>query len=197
MLFMPRLGAIKFFCGLRRERSEFTEKKYACGASLFMTGKNRAADIYWEQAGEAGMDWWIWIVAALALLGIEIAAGNTFYVIFFAFGALFVGILQAVGIAGPLWLQMVLFAVSSAAALAVFRRPLFDRIREGTAQRTVDDVTQEIATAVEAIEPNAGGKAKLRGVPWDARNVGDRSIAAGCKCAVEKVDGLTLWIRAQ
>ncbi len=143
------------------------------------------------------MDWWVWIVAALLLLGVEIAAGATFYVIFFALGALLVGVLEAVGIAGPLWLQMALFAVLSAAALAVFRRPLFDRIREGTAQRTVDDVTRETATAVDAIEPNANGKAKLRGVPWNARNVGDRAIAAGRKCIIEKVDGVTLWIRAE
>lgn len=143
------------------------------------------------------MDWWIWIVAALLLFGIEMAAGSTFYVIFFALGALLVGILQALGLAGTLWLQTALFAVLSAAALAVFRRPLFDRIREGTARRQVDDVTREIATAVEAIEPNARGKAELRGVPWNARNVGGRPIAAGCKCTIEKIDGLTLWIRAE
>ncbi len=143
------------------------------------------------------MDWWIWIVAALALLAVEIAAGATFYVIFFAFGALLVGVLQAVGLAGPLWLQMVLFAALSTVALAVFRRPLFARIREGTAHRAVDDVTRETATAVDAIEPNARGKAELRGVPWNARNVGNRPIAAGRKCTIEKVDGLTLWIRAE
>ncbi len=143
------------------------------------------------------MDWWIWIVAALALLGIEIAAGATFYVIFFAFGALAVGVLEAFGLAGPLWLQMALFAVLSAAALVVFRRPLFDRIREGTGRRAVDDVTREIATAIDAIEPNASGKAKLRGVPWNARNVGARTIAAEGKCIIEKIDGVTLWIRAE
>lgn len=143
------------------------------------------------------MDWWIWIVAGLLLFGIEMAAGTTFYVIFFALGALLVGFLQAVGLAGPLWLQTILFAVLSAASLAVFRRPLFDRIRGGTARRSVDDVTRETAVAVEAIEPAASGKVELRGVPWNVRNVGDRAIPAGGKCAIEKIDGLTLWVRAE
>ena len=141
------------------------------------------------------MDWWIWIVAALALLGIEIGNG-AFYVVFFAFGALAVGILQAIGLAGPLWLQMVLFAALSAAALVVFRRPLFDRFHGG-AGRTVDDFKGQTATVVDAIEPNASGKADLRGVPWNARNVGDRVIAAGRECVIEKVDGLTLLVRAE
>ncbi len=141
------------------------------------------------------MEWWIWVVAALVFLGLEVATG-TFYVMFFAVGALIVGILRAVGLADPLWLQLLLFASLSVATVVFFRKPLFDRIRGGDAHQAVDDIKREPTTAIDAIPPNAGGKAVLRGVPWNARNVGDRAIEAGSACVIEKVEGLTLLVRA-
>jgi len=141
------------------------------------------------------MEWWIWVVAALVFLGLEVATG-TFYVMFFAVGALIVGILRAVGLADPLWLQLLLFTSLSVATVVFFRKPLFDRIRGGNAHRTVDDIKTETATAIDTIQPNEGGKALLRGVPWSARNIRDQSIEAGSNCVIEKVEGLTLLVRA-
>ena len=45
----------------------------------------------------------------------------------------------------------------------------------------------------------AGGevKAELRGVPWSARAASGASLRAGQRCRVERVDGLTLWVRAE
>lgn len=141
------------------------------------------------------MEWWVWVVAALVFLGLEVATG-TFYVMFFAVGGLIVGILRAVGLVDPLWLQLLLFASLSVATVVFFRKPLFDRIRGGDAHEKVDDIKSETATAIDAIQPNAGGKALLRGVPWSARNIGDQSIEAGSNCVIEKVEGLTLLVRA-
>jgi len=42
---------------------------------------------------------------------------------------------------------------------------------------------------------NGFGKAELRGTAWNARNVGDTPIAESQRCRVERVDGLTLWVR--
>ncbi len=142
------------------------------------------------------MDWWIWIVAALGLVGLEVATG-TFYVMFFAVGAVIVGLLRVAGLADPLWLQLVLFGSISIATVVFFRRPLFDRVRGGDAHEGIDDIKSETARAVNVIEPSTRGKAILRGVPWNARNVGDQAIAADGKCVIEKVDGLTLLVRAE
>ena len=88
-------------------------------------------------------------------------------------------------------------ALVSVAAVVFFRKPLFDRIRGGDAHRVVDDIRRETATAVGAIAPKASGKAELRGVPWKAKNVGEEPIEAGRKCVIEKVEGLTLLVRAE
>ena len=37
----------------------------------------------------------------------------------------------------------------------------------------------------------------LRGTAWDARNDGDTDLAAGARCLVKGVDGLTLLVRAE
>ena len=101
------------------------------------------------------MEWWIWVVAALVFLGLEVATG-TFYVMFFAVGALIVGILRAVGLADPLWLQLLLFASLSVATVVFFRKPLFDRIRGGDAHQAVDDIKREPATAIRCDSAQCG-----------------------------------------
>lgn len=157
---------------------------------------NRASATRAMMDREVTMDSWIWIIASLALLGIELGSG-TFYVIFFALGALAVGILHAIGLAEPLWLQIFFFTALSAASLVLFRGPLLNRIRGGGAPQDMDDIRQETAIAIDAIEPNASGKAELRGSPWTAHNVGDRALEAGRECVIEKIEGLTLLVRAK
>jgi len=46
--------------------------------------------------------------------------------------------------------------------------------------------------------PEGGeGKAELRGVPWIARAASGLALPKGQRCRVERVDGVTLWVRAQ
>ena len=41
------------------------------------------------------------------------------------------------------------------------------------------------------------GQAELRGVPWKARAASGLALRAGQRCRVERIDGLTLWVRAE
>ena len=41
------------------------------------------------------------------------------------------------------------------------------------------------------------GKVELRGTTWNARNAGETPVAADQACRVERVEGLTLWIRPE
>jgi membrane protein implicated in regulation of membrane protease activity len=46
--------------------------------------------------------------------------------------------------------------------------------------------------------PEGGeGKAELRGVPWTARLASGGPLRKGQRCRVERVEGLTLWVRAE
>jgi membrane protein implicated in regulation of membrane protease activity len=55
----------------------------------------------------------------------------------------------------------------------------------------------ETARATENIAVNEIGKAELRGASWNVRNIGDKPLVPGARCVVERVDGLTLHVRAE
>lgn len=143
------------------------------------------------------MDWWIWVVAGLLLLALELASPGGFYVFFFGCGALAVGLLAALGWAEPLALQGVLFAGLSVAALVFFRPLIVRRLRAGAEGGPVDSLVGERVLARGEIAADGFGKAELRGTTWNARNVGATAVGADQACRVERVEGLTLWIRAE
>lgn len=142
------------------------------------------------------MDWWIWILVGLLLLLVEIVTPGGFYILFFGIGALLVGLLAFASLGGPAWLQVLLFSVISVAALWLFREKLL-RLTAGKSKPLGDDYIGETALAMDAIAVNATGKAELRGSSWTARNIGRSPLAAGERCTVERVDGLTLFIRSE
>jgi membrane protein implicated in regulation of membrane protease activity len=37
----------------------------------------------------------------------------------------------------------------------------------------------------------------MRGASWTARNVGEKSLARGERCTVERIEGLTIFIRTE
>jgi membrane protein implicated in regulation of membrane protease activity len=47
------------------------------------------------------------------------------------------------------------------------------------------------------VPPGGEGRVELRGTPWTARTAGGVKLAVGQRCRVERVDGLTLWLRAE
>jgi inner membrane protein len=142
------------------------------------------------------MEWWIWILVGLLLLLAELVTPGGFYFIFFGAGAVGVGVLAGFDVAGPLWFQFILFSVFSVVALWLFREKLL-RLTQGVPRETVDSLVGETAVAVDEISINSIGKAELRGTPWNARNVGDQPLARGERCKVERIEGLTIFVRRE
>ncbi len=143
------------------------------------------------------MDWWIWVVAGFLLLVLELASPGGFYVFFFGCGALAVGLLAALGWAEPLALQGVLFGGLSVAALVFFRPLIVRRLRADADGAPMDSLVGERVVARGEIAANGFGKAELRGTTWNARNGGATTVGPDQACRVERVEGLTLWIRAE
>lgn len=139
------------------------------------------------------LTWWLWLLGGSALLVLEIITPGGFYVFFFGIGAIIVGLLAALGLAGPAWVQWLLFGAISVAALAIFRRPLLRRFN--VVSRNVDTMVGEVAVALADIQAAGIGKAELRGSVWTARNESEARIAAGQRCRVERIEGLTLHVR--
>lgn len=143
------------------------------------------------------MAWWIWILIGLGLLGVEAGAPGGFFFLFFGISGLAVGTLAGLGLAGPLWLQWVLFSVLALLALALLRKPLQARLNVNGKSKAVDKLAGETAIAQTDIAPGEVGKAELRGTTWSARNATSEAIATGRRCKVEKVEGLTLFVRPE
>lgn len=140
--------------------------------------------------------WWLWVLLGLALLAGELLTPGGFYILFFGVGAIVVGVLKLLGIPMGLAAEGLAFVAISVLALMLFRRPLMEKFRPLAPEIPVDELTSEIAVALEAIAPNALGKVELRGTAWNAQNLGDRPIEKSARCRVERVDGLKLEIRA-
>ena len=142
------------------------------------------------------MEWWIWILLGLLLLLAELLTPGGFYIIFFRIGAVIVGVLAGFNAAGPLWFQFILFSILSVLTLWLFREKLL-QLTQGERRKNVDSLVGETAVATEEIHLNAVGKAELRGTSWNARNVGDKPLTRGQRCIVERVEGLTIFVRAE
>jgi membrane protein implicated in regulation of membrane protease activity len=139
------------------------------------------------------MTWWLWLLLGLILAALEMVSSGGFYLIFFGVAAMFVGVMALIGLAGPPWLQWVVFALLSVVMLLVFRRPILRMVQVETTQ--VDSLVGEIAVVVDhVIAPGAVGRAELRGSNWSARNLHTADLLHGQRCRVERVDGLMIFL---
>jgi inner membrane protein len=141
------------------------------------------------------MAWWFWTLLGIALLVVEMVTPGGLFALFFGAAALVVGALDALGIAGPSWLQWLLFAALSLVLVTVVRR----RMRGALAGRhgPVDALVGETAVLLEDLLPQGVARVELHGAPWQARSVVSQGLARGQRCRVERVEGLTLWVRPE
>ena len=146
--------------------------------------------------GDWNIAWWAWTVLGFALALLEMATPGGFYFMFFGIGALGVGLLSWTNLIQATWLQLMLFSVFSVVSSLIFRRPLLERFGPKSPQLPVDSIVGETATALDDIDVNGFGKVELRGTSWSARNGGEQKVNRGQRCTVERVEGLSLWVRA-
>lgn len=149
------------------------------------------------------MAWWAWVILGCLLVLAETLTPGGFYIVFFGIGALAVGLMDILGMAGPAWVQWLLFSAVSLASLAFLRRPLLKRFStaQSSASRSpmvdTDTLVGEIAVASESIPAGSVGRVEMRGAAWNACNRGANALALGQRCVVENVEGLMLDVRAK
>ncbi len=143
------------------------------------------------------MDWWVWLLIALGLLAVELFTPGGFFMLFFAIGAVASAVLALVPspIGTSVAAQAVIFLVVSLVGLVVFRNELVRRFALRGRGRAVDGLSESVAIALQDLPPGAIGKVELRGTNWTARNSGGVPLVRGQRCTVERVNGLTLWVR--
>jgi hypothetical protein len=143
------------------------------------------------------MSWWAWVLLALVLFGVEALTPGGFFVLFFGCGALVVGLLGSAGITGPVWVQWLLFSVISIGSLVLFRNRLLAALDLDGDRKPVDTLVGETTVLLDDLAPGGVGKAELRGTTWTVRSSETSRLERGRRCRVERVDGLTLWVRSE
>ncbi len=132
----------------------------------------------------------IWVIVLIACIVIEAVTVNLVSV-WFAVGA--VGAVIAAAFTPSVTVQIVVFGLVSAAALAV-TRPLAKRIRQKRAVRTNADVNiGRKATVIRRVGPSMPGRVRLDGVDWQACS--GEVLEEGAVCEVLDVDGATLLVK--
>ena len=144
-----------------------------------------------------GISWWHWLALGLVLVALELAASGGFYVIFFGVAAIAIAALRLFDLAGPVWMQLLLFSVISIGALLSFRNPLLRWLRLDSPAEDVDSLVGDVAVPTEDIAPGAVGRAELRGTVWSARNGSGVPLARGERCRVVRVDRLMIVIEPE
>lgn len=142
------------------------------------------------------MAWWVWVLVGLGLLVLEMATPGGFFALFFGLAAIVVGGLVALGWGGPVALQWVLFSGLAVVMLVLLRGPLKARLNIDGQHKTVDSLVGDAGVVLEDLAAGGVGKVEIRGSTWSARVAG-ANLAKGQRCRVERVDGLTLWVRPE
>ncbi len=144
------------------------------------------------------MEWWIWILAGIAMSFAEIAlTPGVFVLLFFGISALFVGILVGIGIGGPFWLQGAIFVVIAISLLALFRGKARKLMGLRGWQMDFDSVVGGVAISRAEIQPGDTGKAEFRGSTWNVVNTGGSVLYPGDQCRIEQLNGLVLSVKSE
>ena len=136
---------------------------------------------------------WLWL-GAVVLFGAVEAATAGLVSIWFAAGA--VAGLIAAWLGAGVAAQVVLFAVVSAAALAV-TRPLVRRYAAGKAVPTnLDRVLGDTGRVTETIDnARSAGAVYVDGKTWTARSDDGAVIPQGTTVKILRMEGVTLFVR--
>ena len=136
------------------------------------------------------------MAGGLILLLVELMTPGGFVVMFFGLGALTVGLMARLDVAGPAWVQWLLFAALSLGYLLLFRGRL-QRHMPSSDRGEMDSLVGTLAITQERLLPGAVGRVEARGSAWTARNTTSTPIEPGQRCRVLRVDGLMLSIQPE
>src|SRR5215468_11071830 len=119
----------------------------------------------------------MWCVAGIGLLLVELVTPGGFFAIFFGIAAMLVGVLSALHLGGPEWLQWALFSLLSVVGVSVYRKPVMQRFGLSPPALPAEEMKGEWALVTEEVRPGELGKVELRGTSWTAR--ANRTVRVG------------------
>lgn len=137
------------------------------------------------------MTWYIWLIAFLVFLGLEILTPGIFFFLCFSTGALFSMLVSLLG--ATFQTELIIFCAISLGSLLIIR-PLFKLYMDKKKIDTnVDSLIGAPAVVIEEIKANSTGKVKIAGEIWLA--VCKENAEIGTDVIIEAVDGTKLVVR--
>lgn len=135
----------------------------------------------------------IWLIVLVACLIIEISTLGLAS-IWFAGGALLAMLIAVIG--GPLWLQILVFLVTSI-VLLIFTRPIATKyFNKNRTKTNVESVVGKQAIVTENIDNLKGaGRIVTNGMEWTARSLDDSKIEEGAVVVIEKIEGVKAIVK--
>lgn len=143
------------------------------------------------------MAWWTWIIIGLAFLAGEVLLTGGFDLLFFSIAALIVGGLLAFDVVMTTPAQLLLFSVLAVVSLVLFRKRLVARFKLHGSAKELDNLVGESVTLLTDVATGGRGKGELRGSTWNVRSAIPTDLVKGQRAVVDRVDGLTLWIKPE
>jgi hypothetical protein len=144
------------------------------------------------------MSWWLWTILGILAIVAEVNATRGFSLFCVGLSALFVAALAGFDLVSAAWVQWLSFSAIAITLLFLLRNYLRRWVSPpDTPIKKMDYLVGEVAHPVEDIPVEGFGRAELRGTTWTARNDADAVLIRGQRCLVTKVDGLTIWVKAE
>lgn len=138
------------------------------------------------------MDTIIWLVLMIAFLIAEAATVVTIS-LWFAGGALVALVASLLG--APLWLQVALFFLVSAALLGSLRGMVRKHFTPKLERTNVDAIIGSSGYVTAEIDNiKATGTVKLGAMEWSARATAGAPIAVGTLVKVDKIEGVKVFV---
>lgn len=136
---------------------------------------------------------WMWVLAGVAFLVLELVLPVGFYFFLLGCSAVLVGAIVAVGVLPSLNLQMAAFAILAIVFPLVFLsklKKLFPKKISGDG----NDTTGQIVKVQDTILPGATGTGELWGSPWRIKNISAIPFHKGEEVVVISAEGVTLMV---
>lgn len=139
------------------------------------------------------MLWWHWIIFGVVLLVLELFTPSGFVLFIFGLSALILGGLTSLNLAGPLWLQWLLFAAIIVGLFLTLRKRLASGMGAVGYGATDSPIGKEIVVSAD-IGAGEIGQGELGGTFWRVKNSSASALKKGSRYVVKSRDGLTLEV---
>ncbi len=137
----------------------------------------------------------VWVVLALVLVALETVT-VAFIGVYLAIGALCAAVVAAFD--GPLWLQLVVFAIVSASTLFLTRPALRSRfLSTPLVPSNAPALVGRRGVVVVAIPAGTGGRGQVHigTEDWSARSADETDVEVGATVEVVALEGVAVLVR--